>query len=168
MTMCRLLACVFGMLVFGSFFFNTQSLFVEWSALFCAIGCDSSMVRQRWKRTLPKCRARYQVTQHSFTLGTSEHHSPQNEAIPAANQWTPRENIPAIVLGLVTMMSVYLKVLNIDWNTWISAIYWMVMQLARRLRMKLPPGNFLVGTYRAWSETLGRTTLMSMTRVQDE
>ena len=47
MTMCRLLACVFGMLVFGSFFFNTQSLFVEWSALFCAIGCDSSMVRQK-------------------------------------------------------------------------------------------------------------------------
>ena len=123
---------------------------------------------KRWKRTLPECRARYQVTQHSFTLGTSAHHFPQNEAIPAANQWTPRENIPAIVLGLVTMMSEYLKVLNIDWNTWISAIYWMVMQLARRLRMKLPPGNFLVGTYRAWSETLGRTTLMSMTRVQDE
>ena len=57
--------------------------------------------------------------QHAFTLGTSSHNFPQKEAIPAANQWTPKENIPAMVLGLVKLMSVYLKVINIDCNTWI-------------------------------------------------
>ena len=63
-----------------------------------------------------------QAAQHSYSLGTSSQHLPKSEAIPAAYQWAPKENIPAVALGLVTMISVYLKVFNIDLTTWFSAV----------------------------------------------
>ena len=143
--MCELLVCVSGMRVFSSFFFSTQSLFVEWTWVFCGIACDSNIGRQKYENcTFPHCRARAQVAQHSFTLGTSSHHFPQKEAIPAACQWAPKENIPAIVLGMVTMMSVYLKVFNIDLTTWISAEILDGHAVGQTtFEMKLPPGMLL-------------------------
>ena len=65
---------------------------------------------------------RVQAAQHSFNLGISSQSFSKREAIPAACQWAPKENISAIGLGLVTMMSLYLKVFNIDLNTWFSAV----------------------------------------------
>ena len=63
-----------------------------------------------------------QASQHSYSAGTSSQHLPKSEAIPAAHQWAPKESIPAVALGLITMISVYLRVWNIDLTAWFSAV----------------------------------------------
>ncbi len=63
-----------------------------------------------------------QATQHSFSLGTFSQHFPKSEAIPAACQWAPKEDIAAMALGLMTMIPVYFKVLNIDLTTCFSTV----------------------------------------------
>ena len=47
---------------------------------------------------------------------------PKSDAIPPAHQWGRKEDKAAVELGLVTMISVYLKVLNIDLTTWFSTV----------------------------------------------
>ena len=62
------------------------------------------------------------ASQHSYSAGTSSQHLPKSQAIPAAHQWAPKENIHAAAFGLITMISVYMKVWNIDLCTWFSAV----------------------------------------------
>ena len=62
------------------------------------------------------------ASQHSYSAGTSSQHLPKSQAIPAAHQWAPKENVHAAAFGLITMVSVYLKVWNIDLCTWFSAV----------------------------------------------
>ena len=87
---------------------------------------------------------RAQAAQHSFTLGISSQHFSKSEAIPAACQWAPKENISAIGLGLVTMTSVYLKVFNIDLTTWFSAVMLDGHAVGQTtFEINLPPGMLL-------------------------
>ena len=62
------------------------------------------------------------AAQHFYSAGSSSQHLPRSEAIPTALQWAPKENIPAVAIGLITMISVYLHVFNIDLTTWFSAV----------------------------------------------
>ena len=61
------------------------------------------------------------AAQHSYSAGSTSQHLPRSEAIPAALQWAPKENIPAVAIGMITMISVYLYVFNIDLTKWFSA-----------------------------------------------
>ena len=47
---------------------------------------------------------------------------PRARLSPAAHQWAPQDNVHAAAFGLITMVSVYLKVWNIDLCTWFSAV----------------------------------------------
>ena len=62
------------------------------------------------------------ASQHSYSAGKSAQHLPKSQAIPAAHQWAPQDNVHAAAFGLITMVSVYLKVWNIDLCTWFSAV----------------------------------------------
>ena len=39
------------------------------------------------------------AAQHSYSAGSTSQHLPMSEAIPAALQWAPKENIPAVAIG---------------------------------------------------------------------
>ena len=85
-----------------------------------------------------------QAAQHSFSLGTSSQHLPKSEAIPAAHQWAPKENIPAGALGLITMIPVYLKVFNIDLTTCFSTVILDSNAAAQAtVEVELRPGTLL-------------------------
>ena len=62
------------------------------------------------------------AAQHSYSAGSTSQHLPRSEAIPAALQWAPKENIPAVAIGMVTMISVYKYVFSIDLTSWFSAV----------------------------------------------
>ncbi len=59
---------------------------------------------------------------HSYSAGSSSQHLPKIESIPMAHQWNPKESIQTVALGLITMISVYKKVWNIDLSKWFSAV----------------------------------------------
>ena len=62
------------------------------------------------------------AAQHSYSAGSTSQHLPMSETIPATLQWVPKENIPAIAIGTITMISVYLNLFNINLTAWFAAV----------------------------------------------
>ena len=63
-----------------------------------------------------------QASMHSYSAGSSSQHLPKIESIPMAHQWNPKESIQTVALGLITMISVYKNVWDIDLSKWFSAV----------------------------------------------
>ena len=62
------------------------------------------------------------ASMHSYSAGSSSQHLPKIESIPMAHQWNPKESIHTVALGLITMISVYKNVWDIDLSKWFSAV----------------------------------------------
>ena len=58
---------------------------------------------------------------HILRVSMSQH-LPMSETILATLWWLPKENNPAIATGMMTMISVYLNLFNINLTAWFAAV----------------------------------------------
>ena len=99
------------------------------------------------------------ASQHSYSAGKSAQHLPKSQAIPAAYQCAPRNNVHVAAFGLITMVSVYKNILTLICVHGYQRLCWMASCLGTtQLKKYFLQGRSLLGICRINHELTLLTT----------